>query len=237
MTKAIIFDLDNTICNSSQIVRQILDDSYRDFAKFFPHVSKEKFMSANDEGVKYLLDNPKIPIYSAEIRIWYYILERLDLKFKPSVIYKLHDGLLSKEIKNITLFEGIRKLFLFLKRRGVKIAILSNGSFVSKVRKLRKLKIDHYIDYLVSSDLAMADKPSADSFRYILAKMGLRPSEVVYIGDHIDIDIKPAEKLGMQTILYMPSYKRYDAEKMEEVEYKITSYKQAFDLLRKLGVK
>lgn len=63
MIKAVIFDLDNTICNSSQVIRKVLEQSCQNISNYFPHVSKDQFISVNDEGVNNLLDNPNVPVY------------------------------------------------------------------------------------------------------------------------------------------------------------------------------
>lgn len=155
----------------------------------------------------------------------------------PVAVYKLYDDLLSDEVKNITAFRGLKKVLLFLKDRGIKIAILSNSSFVGKIRKIRKLKIDHFIDYLVSSDLSLADKPALSAFRYILRKMKLKPSETIYVGDQINIDINPAKKVGLKTILFMPDYKKYDNKELDKIEFKIRRYEEICSIFRKLGIR
>ena len=44
-------------------------------------------------------------------------------------------------------------------------------------------------------------KPAPQAFLYPLNKLGLRPEEVIMVGDEIERDLVPAKNLGMETIL------------------------------------
>lgn len=237
MIQAVIFDLDNTICNSSQVIKNAVRHSYQTFVNYFPNITEKQFLKANDEGVKNILNNPQIPVYSAEITIWYYIFEQLGLSASPLKIYKLYAHLIHEEIKHIVLFKGFKRVLKYLKSNRIKIGILSNGSFLEKVKKIEKIKIDSFVDYLVSTDLCLADKPSHIAFQYILNKLNVKPSETIYIGDQIDIDILPAQQLGFKTILFMPPYKKYKDKDIGMIKYKIGDYNKIFAIFNKLDIR
>lgn len=51
------------------------------------------------------------------------------------------------------------------------------------MKKIRKLGIDRMIDSMVSSEEAGIEKPHAAIFKLALRKAGLRPTEVLVMGD------------------------------------------------------
>ena len=67
-----------------------------------------------------------------------------------------------------------------------------------QVQKLQKLKVDHLIDYLVTSEEAGKEKPHSEIFLLALAKLDLQINNVIMIGDNQIKDIEGAEKLGIK---------------------------------------
>ena len=71
-----------------------------------------------------------------------------------------------------------------------------------QVEKLKKLNLSKYIDFLVTSEEAGAEKPDKKIFNLALQKMKLSKSKVIMIGDNIKKDIKGAESIGIKAIYY-----------------------------------
>lgn len=59
----------------------------------------------------------------------------------------------------------------------------------------------NYFEKCISIEDIGEPKPSPKPFKYLLNLTGLTPSQHVYIGDREKVDILPAKKLGMKTIL------------------------------------
>jgi len=51
-----------------------------------------------------------------------------------------------------------------------------------------------------SSDIGLA-KPDIRMYQHVVKDIGCAPSEIVYIGDSLDLDIIPASTIGLKTIL------------------------------------
>lgn len=66
-------------------------------------------------------------------------------------------------------------------------------------RKLEKLGLWKYTDYLTTSEEAGREKPHPQIFYKSLFKMQLRPDEVIMIGDSFDKDIVGATNLGIKS--------------------------------------
>jgi len=105
------------------------------------------------------------------------------------------------EIERIRAIPGAGDLLLALRRRGIKIALLSNatcGRYVT--RALRGLGWLEFFDpLLVSADLGIR-KPHPDTFRAVLERWDLEPGEIAMIGDSLYHDVGGAQAVGFQTV-------------------------------------
>ena len=81
------------------------------------------------------------------------------------------------------------------------IAIVSDMTTHIQLRKLKKLKITKYIDYLVTSEEAGSEKPHSIMFLLALNKLRLKPEEVIMVGDSLISDIEGANSVGIPTAL------------------------------------
>ena len=67
-----------------------------------------------------------------------------------------------------------------------------------QIKKLNQLKVDKYIDFIVSSEEVGAEKPNPCIFKAALCKLKLKADQVIMIGDNEAKDIKGAQVLGIK---------------------------------------
>jgi FMN phosphatase YigB (HAD superfamily) len=79
------------------------------------------------------------------------------------------------------------------------IGIISNFNNTLKV-KLTSFFGDVFSHILVSEELGIA-KPEIGFYEKAIEKIGLPPESILYIGDSLKLDIKPALKTGMKPLL------------------------------------
>jgi HAD superfamily hydrolase (TIGR01549 family) len=105
------------------------------------------------------------------------------------------------EIEAIDALPGAGKTLDLVKRRGVKLALLSNctdGAYVRTV--IRRLGWEGYFDPFVTSADIGARKPLPVAFLPVLDRWDLRPDQIVMVGDSLYHDVAGAGRLGIQTI-------------------------------------
>jgi putative hydrolase of the HAD superfamily len=86
-----------------------------------------------------------------------------------------------------------------LKGMGLKIAVVTSTPrflFENAIVPIKK-----YVDVVVTSWEAKAVKPEPKIFRKALERLQVKPENVVVIGDSETLDIQPAKRLGMTTVL------------------------------------
>ena len=64
------------------------------------------------------------------------------------------------------------------------------------------INIDYnWFTHVISGDDMKAQKPALDGFYRVIEKSGIPPKSILYVGDRVDVDILPANQLGLQTCL------------------------------------
>ena len=80
-----------------------------------------------------------------------------------------------------------------------KLGIIANQMYGSE-KRLENFGIRKYFDVIVASAEEGVEKPDRRMFEIALERAGIEASEAVMVGDRIDNDIVPANKMGMKTI-------------------------------------
>lgn len=200
MKKAILFDLDDTLYDYEPVHKKALSEVYKIFNKKIMKLSKEKFTK--------LFNLSKTEIHqelsgtaSSHNRVLYFqrLVEKTHNTVDPRIILQLYNCYWDIFLKNMKLRKGVLETLRKLKKQDLKIAIVSDLTTQIQLRKIHKLKITPYIDYLVTSEEAGSEKPHLIMFLLTLKKLNLLPQEAIFVGDSKSKDISGANAAGMDT--------------------------------------
>ncbi len=230
MVKGVIFDLDDTLIDTSDHIVGALKYVYIKNKKHL-EVSLKNFLNINKTEITKLLKNRNLRVNQIGYLIWFKMFETLKIDSSPFLINKCFNNFQNYILNHISLKVGVSEILGFLKTNDIKVAVLSNGSFDEKIKKIIAVKIDKKIDVLITSELFKDDKPKPSSLIYLINKLGLKKTEVVYIGDSYKEDILLARNLGIKTI--------YFNEKKDKKVYPCLTadnYFQIMDILKNLIV-
>jgi putative hydrolase of the HAD superfamily len=86
-------------------------------------------------------------------------------------------------------------------RHGLKIAVVSNEAREVNAYRIRKFKLDEFVDSFISSCFVHIRKPDADIFRLALDIAQAAARQVVYI-ENTPMFVQIAEGLGIRSILH-----------------------------------
>jgi HAD superfamily hydrolase (TIGR01549 family) len=82
----------------------------------------------------------------------------------------------------------------------VTIGVVSNNHLAEQREKVAAIGIGPYLDFLLTSEEAGAEKPSPAIFRMALERASVRPEETVMVGDNWAADIVGAHGSGIRSV-------------------------------------
>lgn len=126
------------------------------------------------------------------------------------------------------LVEGAQELMDYLKAKGYRMHICSNGFHEVQYKKLRACGLYDYFDTIILSEDARANKPSQQFFDYALKVSGARKEMTLMIGDNFNTDILGAKLAGFDTA-YFNRYPDFPAP--EPVTFEVTALSQLMKIL------
>ncbi len=102
--------------------------------------------------------------------------------------------------KAITPYAGAIETIEALRRRGIALALITNGGARSQRRSIEKFGLERYFDCIVVEGEFGVGKPDERVFRHALASARCDPAGAWMVGDNLAADIATPHRLGMHTI-------------------------------------
>jgi putative hydrolase of the HAD superfamily len=84
------------------------------------------------------------------------------------------------------------------------MAAVTNGVKFVQEKRSRKLRLDRFFDFVLTSEEAGVEKPDPHIFWMALERMKLKKEEVLYVGDDLSSDLKGARNTGIDFVLFSP---------------------------------
>lgn len=118
----------------------------------------------------------------------------------PELIIRHYLAYWDTLINHLELLPNTKEVLIELKKRGLKVCIVSNLTSFVQLRKIVKLGITTEVDYLVTSQEAGVEKPHPAIFLMALNKMELSPHEVFMVGDSLATDVEGANAAKIPSV-------------------------------------
>jgi len=177
--KAILFDLDGTLIDSTDLIL---------FS--FNHVMKEYLnLDVPEQEIRSLFGKPlysQMEIYGGKERA-----RELVEKYREHNLISHKDHL--KEIP------GVKETLEGLKKKGYALGIVTSKQEDSARLGMQICEIEDFFDIFVFSNTVTIHKPEPEPVLYALRKLGLKPEEAVYVGDST-YDIICGQRAGVETV-------------------------------------
>lgn len=123
--------------------------------------------------------------------------------------------------------EGAHELMTYLKERGYRMHMTSNGFHEVQYKKLAACGLRDYFTTIILSEDAGANKPSQQFFDYALRQSGADKATTIMIGDNLQTDIIGAYNAGFDTILF----NRWNVEPTMIPTHTVATLREIMDIL------
>lgn len=128
-----------------------------------------------------------------------------------------------KFIEHLKVFEHVYDFLESVQEK--KICILTDLTAHIQFRKIKKLGLDKYCRYMVTSEEAGREKPHPYMFLLAAHKLGLSIDRVCMIGDNYEKDILGAKRVGIEAFWFNPENKQI------QLPVKVNSFTQYSELM------
>jgi HAD superfamily hydrolase (TIGR01549 family) len=227
--KAVLFDLGNTLVkydygSPEEVFHRILISL--GFCRSLDEI-KRAFLSAEREAEDTSLLSSFGKIKCEEY--WYQwdslVLKHLEIEENEELPRIIHSKWMN--FVDSTLYPEVREVLSELKRKGLKVGLVSNGYEEEIDLILEKVNLEKAtFDVTVGVDKIRKAKPNPDIFKYAISKLDVGPEEAIFVGDNEEADYKGAENAGVHALLIDRTGKQQSDLKtiknLKEILYQIT---------------
>ena len=220
MIKSVIFDLDNTLIDFMTMKKLSCDAAISAMIGAGLNANKEKAM----KELFSLYDK-----FGLEEKT---IFQKFLKKVAKGINYEiLASGIVAyRRVRTGFLepYPHVSEVLFELKKRGIKLAIVSDAPRLKAWIRLVSMKINHLFDVVITFDDTKEFKPSTVPFKLAFKKLKVKPSECLMVGDRPERDIKGAKKLGMLTC-----FAKYGNPKAKgsDADYEINDIKELLEIV------
>lgn len=191
--KAILFDLDNTLLDFWTLKKSAISAALKAMIKEGLPITYEKGIEALDHMFRqHGLDHQ---------HIFQEFFEHINTPVDNRILAAGVVAYRREKAKHVRTYPGVKETLTELRKRGYKLAIVTDAKSLAGWIRIHELDLAEYFDAVITLDDTGQKKPHELPFKKALEKLGVKASEALHVGDWPERDIAGAKKIGMKTAL------------------------------------
>lgn len=225
--RAIFFDIDDTLFSTSRFAKMARNNAVKNMLAYglkcsqtlayenLVEVIREFSVNYNQHFQKLLSRLPERSCRGANKSI-----------LTAAAVVGYHNT----KFRHLTPYPDATKLLRFLQRFRLIKGVISAGLTVKQCEKLVRLGLYKYFNHnaiFITEEIGIS-KPNPKLFTHVCAKLRLRPSECMYVGNSEQNDIIPSKKAGFHPVLLA----RREGSTASEARYVVQKFTQLARILR-----
>ncbi len=179
MIKAILFDLDGTLIDSTDLILNSFNYVLKTYLK--KEVPEDRIRSLFGRPLHY-----QMALFGGE-------------KQADELVKRYREHNLASHKEYLKPIDGAKETLEILKKRGYKLGLVTSKKEDAARLGMQICQIETYFDVFVFSDDVKIHKPEPEPVLCALRKLNLRPQEAVYVGDST-YDIICGQRAGVKTV-------------------------------------
>jgi putative hydrolase of the HAD superfamily len=202
LPKAILLDLDDTIIAFSGSADACWQQVCQRFTPQINGLTPEQLFEAIKESRTWFWQDPvrhrqgRLNLKIARRKIVAAALLRLDVD-APTLANEIADTYAREREKAVQPFPGAIDALRHLQKRGVRLALITNGTAGEQRRKIDKFGLAPFFDCIIIEGEFGVGKPDERVYRFALEQLKVKPEETWMVGDNLEWDVAAPQKLGI----------------------------------------
>lgn len=205
LPKAILLDLDDTILadavNGDRCWRAVCER----FADEAPGLAPDRMLAELDKVRGWYWSDPerhrrgRFDLERARQEVVALAFQALGVE-APDLARRIAQAFSALRDEALRPFPGALDALRSLRRRGARLALVTNGSGAAQRRKIDRFGLAPFFDCIVVEGEFGAGKPDERVYRHACRQLGAAPHEAWMAGDHLDWDVAAPQRLGILAI-------------------------------------
>ncbi len=231
--RAVLFDIDDTLYSTSDFARKARANAVRAMIRAGLDLPEQVVQHELDEVLREFSSN------------YEHHYERLLQRLPPEATRRVNPALIvaagvaayhDTKFRELAAFPDVVPLLSGLARAGLRVGIITHGLTVKQAEKLVRLGIVPFLDpkAIFISDQIGISKPNPKLYAAALRELGLKPDEVMYVGDNPEHDVAPPKSVGMVTVWARRGAKRGSENGAIEPDHVVDDFGELARILREL---
>lgn len=228
----IFFDLDNTLWDfetNSQIAMQKtfnhfkINETVHDFTEFFEVYAKNN---------KTLWEGYRKKIVKKKDLVTRRFQDTFDeLKIRGLNPEEVNHYYLKEMPNQNVLLDDAIEVLNYLRGRGYKMFIITNGFKEVQHEKIRNSGLSPYFSKVFISEVIKTPKPGKEIFEYAIKSTNAKKDRCIMIGDDWDVDIQGALSFGIDAIHISRKKNGYDFSTQKNTVYRFEDLKSIIHIM------
>ncbi len=123
-------------------------------------------------------------------------------------------------------------ILLYLKSKGYKVGLITNGKKLKQWEKLVRLGVYPFFDEVITSEAVGVEKPDVEIFNIAMERLGVTAGTSLMVGNNFDVDIMGACNAGIQSMLINSKITPDQQKILDENNYSVKELDSLIDLMK-----
>ena len=240
MLKAIFFDMDETLCGTSQADKVAGQEFANWMKETYPQLADSNaFLQRYLQGV-YKKLNAEFPELVALLPdenafrcgLIKTILAEQGIEISAEQAQQAQSFFDSARMNAFSFLPGVKEMLVEL-RQHYTLVVITNGPIFSQHPKLAATEMSEWVDHIIVGGEEPEEKPAASIFHKALKLADVKPEEALHIGDSLAADIAGANDMDILSVWVNP--KGSDNSTDIEPDYEVKDTVELKEILKTLA--